>query len=615
MASDTFLLAVVGSGYDVRLRPSANVDAGEQPAMVTVEAPDVVAGEGLRALPGESRRLRRYGPVALLLVAVGVWLTAIALMRGEIAGQFGLLAAQGGVLLLASVVAGIVAFVWALAINGTLYAVLAIVAVVVFERVTATVLTDLPIYVWTYKHIGIVNYMIEGHSSPHIQIYGDWPSFFAGMAWFSTISGLDPLTVAHWFAPFSAALSALLVGVLAVSAGFSTRVGLVAAMLAVVLNWTGQDYYSPQATGLIFALSILTLLLHSKKAPLAGFLSVPLFAVLVATHQLTPFWLFLVVVGLAVFKQIRPRWLLPVVFGAILAVYVIPRLNRAARFDFFSGFNPLKNSAVIAEGPGSDGRAFTILLERGLFVALWASAVICFVIVWRRRGAPWALGIIAFSSVLILAGQDYGGEAIIRVYLYSIAGSAILIAIILARLCDLERPWRKGVGCLVATVFIAGAGVVGLQGYYGGWSYVTVSRSQLEHSRQLLAASEGRLVIGTIAQSVGWPEGSTAASVRTRLQDPAYDAVFDDLRPSLLHKDFATREDVERIQNALPKNGRARTLYVVLPRQLHAYGEYLGWFPPTFVPSLIEILSATPKWTKVIDDEDTVVFAYSPKRR
>lgn len=580
--------------------------------MVTVELPELV--DGRLPDPGERIRRRRPGPGALLVAALGVWVLAVLLVRDASVGQYGLLATDYGTLILVAGSLAIVAFGWALAVDRTSTAVVAILVVIVVHRVTATVLTDLPIYVWTYKHIGIVNFMIEGHASPHVQIYGDWPSFFAGMAWFSTVSGLDPVTVAHWFAPVAAAVISLLVGLLAITAGFGAGVALIAAMLSVVLNWTGQDYYSPQATGLILALVILNLLFHSKRAAIAAYISVPLFAVLVATHQLTPFWLFFVVLALAVFRQISPRWL-PLVYAAILAVYVVPRLNRAARFDFFSGFNPLKNSAVVAEGRGSDGREFTIMLERGLFVAVWLLAVVCVVVVWRRRGMPWALGVLAFSSVLILAGQDYGGEAIIRVYLYSIAGCAILLAVGLAWLCESARPRRKALGWLVTTGFIVGVGAVGLQGYYGGWSYVTVERSQLQHSRDLLTRSEGRLVIATIAQPVGWPEGSSAASVRLKLVDPAYDAVLDGVRKTLLHRDVATGEDVSAIERLLPRNGRARSLYLVLPRQLDAYVEYLGWFPPSFVPSLIDLLSERPKWDRVIDDENTVIFEYRPKAR
>jgi hypothetical protein len=583
--------------------------------MVIVKArEDAVGDPAPRALIKRRMPIRRHVPALLLLISLGVWWFAIELMRGETAGQYGLLATTGGHFLLAGALVALVAFVCALAVDSTLYAVLAIVVVTVIGRVTATVLTDVPIYVWTYKHVGIVDFMIEDHFSPHVQIYGDWPGFFSGMAWFSTVSGLHPLTVAHWFAPIATAVIALLVGVLVLSAGFAKRAALIAAMLAVILNWTGQDYYSPQAAGLVLALSILSLLLYSKKAPLAGHLSTPVFAVLVATHQLTPFWLFIVEVGFVVFNQMRPRWL-PLLHGVILALYVVPRLARTATFNFFSGFNPVKNSTVVTEGKGSSGRDFTVLLERGLFVGLWLLAAVCFVVIWRRYGAPWGLAIMAFSSVLILAGQDYGGEGIIRVYLYSIAGCAILVAVVVARIFELENSWRKTVGCIVATAFILAVGAIGLQGYYGGWGYYTVSKSQVELSRDLPASSDGQFVIGNIAQPVGWPEGATAASVRLKLVDPAYDAVLNAVRPGLLHKDLATSWDVDRLETTLPKMGRAHTLYLILPRQADAYGQYLGWFPPTYIPSLIEQLTQRPNWSKIVDDEDTVIFEYSPKKR
>jgi hypothetical protein len=581
----------------------------------------VVTVENL-ILPGDevssrSARMRsrrgQYGLGVLIAVALGFWLVALVLLEGVTAGQYGLLATKGGPLLLVSAAVGIVAFVWAIAIHRTLWAVLAMITIALVYRVTATLLTEMPLYVWTYKHIGIAEYMIDGHASPNVQIYGDWPTFFAMMAWFSSVSGVDSLTLAHWFAPVSSALISLLVGTLVVCAGFGTRPALVAAMLALVMNWTGQDYYSPQAAGLILTLSILSLVVYSKNNVLAGYLAVPVLAVLAATHQLTPFWLFFVLSALAIFKQMRPRWL-PIAYGAILAAYVIPRLDRTAQFDFFSGFNPVKNSTVVAQARGSDGREFTILLERGLFVALWLLAAICVVVIWRRHGAPWGLAIITFSSVVILGGQDYGGEAIIRVFLYSIAGCAALLAVVITWAIDLQRPWLKTVGCVATTLVIVGMGAVGLQGYYGGWSYVTVSRAQVEHSRELLASTEGRYVIGTLAQNVGWPEGSTAESVRVRLQDPGYDYVFDGVRPTLLHRDFATADDVANIEATLPRYGRARALYVVIPQQMTAYAEYLGSFPPTFIPSLVDLLSRTPRWTKVIDDGETIVFEYTPKK-
>ena len=152
---------------------------------------------GKRSWPGY------YGPGALLVVALSLWVVALILLGDVTGGDYGLVATRGGVVLLASAVVTIVAFVWAIASHRTLLAVLAIGVVILVYRVTATLLTEMPLYVWTYKHIGIADYMIQGHASPNVQIYGDWPSFFSWMAWFSSVGGVDPLTVAHWFAPAS----------------------------------------------------------------------------------------------------------------------------------------------------------------------------------------------------------------------------------------------------------------------------------------------------------------------------------------------------------------------------------------------------------------------------
>jgi hypothetical protein len=452
--------------------------------------------------------------------------------------------------------------------------------------------------------------MISDLSSRDVGIYGDWPGFFAAMAWFSSVSGLDPVDAAHWFTPVAETLISLMAGALALSLGFNRRAAMIAAMLAQILNWTGQDYYSPQATGLIMALAILALLSYSKKQSTSGYISVPIFAALVATHQLTPFWVCILTIALALLRQIRPQWL-AVVYPAILAIYVLPRLKSIEHYGFFSGLNPLKNSAVVATGRGSNGREFTVLVERLLSASVWLLAAGCFIVIWRRHGAPWALGIMAFSSMLVLGGQNYGGEAIIRVFLYSIAGCAVLLAIVAAWAFELTKPILKVLVCGVTMLFLVGVGAAGMQGYYGGWSYITIERTQLEQSRQLLASNDGPFVIGNLAPSAGWPNGSSAGYVRLELQDPAYDAALDGLRESLMHKELASPEDVETLERAAPKEAATRTLYIVLPRQAVAYGEYFGSFPPTFIPSLIERLSERPGWTRVVGDVNTVVFAYT----
>ena len=521
-------------------------------------------------------------------------------------GEFGLIPTTGGVLLALATALAITAFMVAIAANRLISATLAIVAVIVIQRVTVTLVTEIPIYGWTYKHIGVVDYTLTNHklAPASVDVYNQWPGFFTVMSWFSSITGLDPVDVAHWFSPVIHLLIAILVAVLAMGLGLDKRAALTAAMLAELLNWVGQDYFAPQAIGLIMATACLALLAYSKKYRTAGYLSVAVFAALVPSHQLTPVWVAAVTVALAVFRQIRPLWL-PLAFAAVEVAYILPRLQYVERYGLFTGSNPLENSNSNVPTRGSDGRVFTMLVDRSLSASVWLLALICFLILWRRVGAPWAAGIMAFSSMLLLGGQSYGGEAIFRVFLYSLPGCAVLVApfvvTALRSFHGMRRIALGGATWLLSLIFM----LASMQGYFGGWSYLQITRMQLEQSRWL-SARDPVATITTLAPA-GWPERSSADYVAKALADSSYDKPLVFLQNSL-SVGLPTLEDLDRLE--LISRSGGIPLYLVLPRQASVYSDYFGLLKPGAVPSLIEQLSARPHWIKVINDSNTVVFTF-----
>ena len=138
-------------------------------------------------------------------------------------------------------------------------------------------------------------------------------------------------------------LIALGVYALARAAHRSPMAAITAAFLAEIVNWVGQDYLSPQAVAFVLSLLVLTLLLRARESATAGWLSVPVFAVVVVTHQLTPYWLLLIIGALAFGKALRPRWLVFVYFGIALG-YLALHLKVAASYGLLSGFDPLGNA-------------------------------------------------------------------------------------------------------------------------------------------------------------------------------------------------------------------------------------------------------------------------------
>ena len=65
---------------------------------------------------------------------------------------------------------------------------------------TAPLLYGAARYSWTYKYIGVVQYInLHGHLNTSIDIYQNFPGFFAFAAWFDKVIGVQsPLAYAKW---------------------------------------------------------------------------------------------------------------------------------------------------------------------------------------------------------------------------------------------------------------------------------------------------------------------------------------------------------------------------------------------------------------------------------
>ena len=263
---------------------------------------------GVRQLAGgldvNWRALARNRPLILLTVAVIGWAAILPGLRNAPESQFGLLFVGSGPAIAICTLMAVVAFVMALRQGHVATATLAIVVVIAVQRLTVTFITEVPIYNWAYKHLGVVDYIQRFHDLPGgSDIYGLWPSFFTGFAWFGDVAAIEPIVVAHVFAPIIHLLIALEIIAMAKLLGFNMRVALTAAMIAEFVNWVGQDYFAPQAIAFVVALGIVALVVASASHRAAGYLSIPLFAALVPLHQLTPYWLCSVAVVLAIAGQ------------------------------------------------------------------------------------------------------------------------------------------------------------------------------------------------------------------------------------------------------------------------------------------------------------------------
>lgn len=304
------------------------------------------------AVTGQSV-VREHLSLLLSAFALALWLVAVPGLPGVEASYYGLLFSGTGPLLAVCIVVCAWALLVAVRDRRLIPAAVAVGAAIIVSRVTTVVATEVPLYDWTYKHLAVVDYiLVNGRIAPDgTDIYAQWSAFFVMFAWFSDVTGIAPITIAHVFAPVIHVLIALAVYCAARVLGRSRRTALTAAFLAEVFNWVGQDYFSPQAWSLTLAFGMIVLLLASPRSRASGVLAIVVFAATVPTHQLTPFWAVGVACLLCVFRRARPWWV-SVVMVAIVGSYLLLNLEAVLPYGMFSGSSVVSNatSNVVSSG-------------------------------------------------------------------------------------------------------------------------------------------------------------------------------------------------------------------------------------------------------------------------
>lgn len=363
------------------------------------------------------------------------------------------------------------------------------VALVVMLFATAPIVYPEGRYAWLYKTIGVVQYLnAHGATNDTIDIYQNWPGFFAVAAWFTKVAGVgSPLAYAKW-AQVVFELAALPFLYLIYDAlALPVRRRWVAVLLYMAANWIGQDYFSPQGLGTVLSLAIMALALRwlyatkprrekrqhrrgrgRRRSVTAGdyppasdsraksathWWSFPaehdvrwsiavcatiivIFYVLSMTHQLSPYMVTVQLGALAAAGLLRPRWL-PILLGAVAIGYLLPHFEFVnSHFgllksigDFFKNVRPPSQSTTPAT---SASERLIAECSEVLSVGIWCLALVG---AWlrRRSGEPVAgLLLPAFSPILLIAALAYGNEGILRVYLFSLPWSAALAASALA---------------------------------------------------------------------------------------------------------------------------------------------------------------------------------------
>lgn len=549
------------------------------------------------------RRWWAWAPWLTLAVSLGLFIYGVSTIPAAVPSQFGLLVVASPAYAISIVLAAL-AFVLAIRRGSFRLAVVATGMMIVTQRLPRLVATDLPMYGWTYKHLGVVDYIQHAHTlARDVDIYNCWPSLFAVTAWFSDLTGLSPWTIAHWFTPVFHVFFATVVYAAARAWRLSPIVAITATFLMVTLNWVEQDYYSPQATVIFLAAAIFTLVGRSSERPTATVLILVLFSAATVTHQLTPYWIAAAVGLLVLGRKMKPWWIV-IPMGVILLAFLVYNWDQTSHYDLFSS-NPIKNAESNVPTRGVLGQEITSGIVRVLSASMWITSGVILLVRWRKKQPFWAYGVLALSPMLILGGQSYGGEAIFRVFLYSLLGCSIVIAPVLV--AAIQGSVKAYVGAFVAVLV---ATVMSAQGYSGSWYANVTPKGQLEVARAVLTQAELPAYITSVAPV--WPERATWRYVDYARFNRDYDIPMT-VATDLALRNFDNDEDYRVFIEALYSRPDAST-YAIFTDQMRVYAWYFGILPWDALPNLkARMFEDKEHWEPIFNGEGITVFVHRVK--
>ena len=388
-----------------------------------------------------------------------------------------------------------------------------------------------------WVHVGFIDHISQyGERAEGYDARFSWPGFFAAGAVLVHLAGMpDAEPLLRWAPVVYQALAIPGLLVIGRVVGGDARTAWLGVLLYGCFNWFSQDYLAPQATVLLLYLAVLATLLATSVPPdpagrgavsrlLGGLRTVPprppwlsapralavevvlllLCAAMVVSHQLTPVTLIGLLLAFAVAGATRFRqlWLL-------MALAFLGWFSFGAE-DFWRGHlqqvfgdvgqvGSTLGSSVGArlQGNPEHGRMQQLRL-------LWSAAALGLgtIGLWLRRDDPrlLAFAAMALGPFGLLAVQSYGGEVLLRCFVYALPALAPLAALVVLRVLDRLPAARTTTPAVIAAALVlAAATLTATRG--ANASFERVTASQVRIARILLDAMPADSRIGLLGDA------------------------------------------------------------------------------------------------------------------
>ena len=538
----------------------------------------------------------------LMVVGSAIWL--ISLPRVNVAGMndLGLVSALP---ITAWIALGLLAASFSMAltapkVNSVLILFHMIILVFMLYGITAIAET-MPRFGPSWRHAGVIDYIIRNENvNPRIDAYFNWPGFFIMGGLITQIAGLDSAVYFLKWSPFFFQL--LYMGPLWMiynSLTGSRRLVWFGIWVFYLVNWVGQDYFSPQAMNFFYFLVILAILLRwfrnpevtlprlingkllQKMPKIQGFITrlftsentppvqatlvqksffllmiVLIYFVSITSHQLTQFAILFSVLLLLIFQRITPKALpvIMLVLSGMWIAYMASAFMAGRLKGMLEAFGQLETALdanLVNRMNGSPGHMVVTQIRLVLTLGIWLAAMLGFVRQWLRGTLETSAALLVAAPFPLLVMQTYGGEMLMRIYMFSLPLAAFLAAALIFPIIKEPPSWRY-----TAAVGLVSAVLIGMFwfGRYGNERMEYFTPAEVEAVEFTYQHAE---------------PGSLIATVTTNLPYKYID--YEKYKYVKLEKDLVLGDMVSLFTTL--KNPKYEHAYLLLTRAQEAYVE------------------------------------------
>lgn len=510
---------------------------------------------------------------------------------------------------------------------------------------TTTLVEQAPRFQSTWKHIGVTDYILRtGQINPRIDAYFNWPVFFILSGLITEVGGFQSMVSFVGWAPVF--LNLIYLGGLYILLGAGTvdkRLVWLGIWFFYLTNWVGQDYFSPQGFNFFLFIVIIGIVLKWFKAmivepdpiPWERFLfrngalsrlanriyswltpvqspstpSTPaqrvglvaivliLFTVVASSHQLTPFFTLGAIMALVVFNRCSLRGL-PVLLGVILVTWLsyMAVTYMAGHFAHVTGHVGEVGTSVGANVTkrlqGSPDHMVVIYIRLVMTVAIWGLAVLGGI--RRLRSGRWDItyALLAFAPFPVMALQSYGGEMVLRVYLFALPFMVFFAAAFFFPVPWIKTSWRTVIMMVLVSLGLL-AGFVFSR--YGNerMDYMTVEEEAA--LSYLYEIAEPRSLLVAATPNLPWKF-----------------AGYGEQRYKVLTKEVLSG-DVDAIVAAIQKEKHTQA-YLILTRSQEAHAELFYSVKPADWGKLLIKLTESGKFVNVFSNEASDIYLLVEKK-